>query len=321
MKSVKDINELFNHTKNNCIHCSACTKNCFFLNKYNLDLAEFTSKPELAYSCSLCDKCNFVCPKDLSGKFISLKHRSSQKKDYLRAKFLKGNYIFKNIPKKYSDTLLFLGCNYPGYYPLTSLKLIEICTTFRITYSIDCCKKPIVETGAEYDFKKLEKSFIEKGIKKIICVCPNCYHLFLKEMKNIKIINIYEFLRLNNLGYKISEKPNIFFPCSDRYNHKIFNDIKYFLANGYIDKFKKVNCCGLGGGASRHEPEMLKATSNLIHEINADNIYTYCSSCSGIFNKYNLKNIKNLLSEILKVNEEVSNEYLKNVTKFKLKKY
>ncbi|MDU6547807.1 hypothetical protein [Anaerococcus vaginalis] len=57
-------------------------------------------------------------------------------------------------------------------------------------------------------------------------------------------------------------------------------------------------------------------------EKNEDNIYTYCSSCSGIFtNQYKLNNVKNLLSEILGVNESASSNYGKNILKFKFKNY
>ena len=61
-------------------------------------------------------------------------------------------------------------------------------------------------------------------------------------------------------------------------------------------------------------------TKENIKKLQQDDIYTYCSSCSGIFKKYELKNIRNILSEILGIKEEVSENYAKNVVGFKFKK-
>ena len=53
---------------------------------------------------------------------------------------------------------------------------------------------------------------------------------------------------------------------------------------------------------------------------NAESVFTYCSSCAGIFkNRYELKNVKNFLTEILEVKEEPSSSYGKNVLRFKFK--
>ena len=37
-----------------CINCKLCTKNCDFLEKYNMDLSDFSKKEDLAYNCFLC---------------------------------------------------------------------------------------------------------------------------------------------------------------------------------------------------------------------------------------------------------------------------
>lgn len=313
-------NNMIQKTIDECIGCNRCTKHCDFLEKYEINLLDFVSKPELAYSCFLCDKCKFVCPKDLSGQEISLTHRQNSNEHSKITRFLKEDYIFKNIPKKYTETILFLGCNYPSYYPKTCNKLIDICSKMGIDYSIDCCKKPIIDDGAEFNYQKMSQDFINSGVKKIICTCPNCYHTFKRNLKNLEIINVYNFLKENNIGTKITDVPNIFFPCSDRYKREIFKDIEFFLTDEYKDTFKEVNCCGLGGNAKKNEAELLNKISEKMHSYNAPNIYTYCSSCSGIFNSYKLKNIRNFLSEILDVHENVSDKYFKNTIKNKLKR-
>ncbi|MFR4763442.1 MAG: (Fe-S)-binding protein, partial [Anaerococcus obesiensis] len=97
--------------------------------------------------------------------------------------------------------------------------------------------------------------------------------------------------------------------------------IKYYIKD-YKNPYKKINCCGLGGGALDCEKDLVKDISNYMKENAKDNIYTYCSSCAGIFkNKYKLNNVKNFLSEILGTNESASSNYGKNILKFKFKNY
>lgn len=306
--------------KEQCINCNLCSRHCDFLDKYQMNLRDFALKPQLASSCFLCDKCKSVCPKDLSGKEIALLHRKNSKNQPRIGAFLKKNYMFKNTPKKYSETLLFLGCNYPGYYPKTCERLIEICQDRGIDYSIDCCKKPLLESGLAFAYEKMRGDFKARGLKRLICACPNCYYTFKKHLKGIEILNVYRFIRKEGIGSRISEEAHVFFPCSDRYDGEIFEDIKFFLSASYKDTFQEVNCCGLGGNARKKEGDLLDKISEKMHGYHAPSIYTYCSSCAGIFTSYGLENVKNCLSEILDVHEQVSRSYVKNIIKGKLKR-
>lgn len=310
-----------NKTVLKCIHCGKCTKNCNFLSKYSINLFDFASRKDLKNSCFLCNKCQSMCPKSISGKEVALFHRREDPVKSFK-NIIKKNYIFKSFPKKSSSTpiTLYLGCNYPGIYPKTVKKLISICKKFGIDYIIDCCKKPLLENGINYNFYELENKFISSGIKTLICTCPNCFHLFKKQFKKIDIKNVYEFLYEHKIGHKINEEANIFFPCSDRYSLAIFKSIEPFLTIYKTDTFKDINCCGLGGGAIEHEPALTFRLLTDIKNSSPENIYTYCSSCSGIFSKYGLDNIKNILSEILQVNELPSRKYINNVISYKLKR-
>lgn len=305
-------------TKKECIHCNICKKNCDFLTKYDMNLFEFIEKPELRYSCFLCDKCRAVCPKDLSGAQIATEMRKESPKGTFKTEFMKNNYKLRNNSKKKSTDLLYLGCNFPGFLPKTSEKIIEICRELGMDYSIDCCKKPVYESGGKANISQVEKLCHDKGVKRLVCCCPNCYH-FLKYRLDIEVIDIYKFLKEKGIGKKLDVVPDVFFPCSDRYNHEIFESVKYFI-DDYNDTFTDVNCCGLGGGAGSKEPDLLEKTKEKMNAHNAESVYTYCSSCAGIFkNRYELKNVKNFLTEILEVKEEPSSSYGKNVLRFKFK--
>ena len=61
-----------------CINCKLCTKNCDFLEKYKMDLSDFSKKEDLAYNCFLCGKCREVCPKDIDGKAIAIRYETEK---------------------------------------------------------------------------------------------------------------------------------------------------------------------------------------------------------------------------------------------------
>lgn len=303
-------------TGRDCIECDRCKKNCSFLQKNDMNLLGFCNKTETAYSCFLCDKCKAVCPVDLSGAKIAIEHRKKTPEKAIKTAFMKNSYKFRNNSKKKTNDLLFLGCNYPGFYPKTCEKLIEIFKAEGFDYSVDCCKKPVYEMGGTANIENIEKLCATKNVQRLVTCCPNCYY-FMKDRISVKVIDIYEWMIEKGIGKKIDGKLDIFFPCSDKETKEIFESLKYFIED-YSDTFTDVNCCGLGGGVN--DKELLNIKKDRIIAHNVPHIYTYCSSCSGIFkNGYKINGIKNILSEILDVNEEVSTEYPKNVMKFMFK--
>ena len=305
-------------TRRECIDCGICTKNCLFLEKYNINLREFTYREDLPYHCFMCGKCHHVCPKDLSGTKIALEMRQNAKEGIAFTKWMKDPYKLRNLPKKSTKDLLYLGCNYPGNYPETCDRLIDICKDYGVDFSVDCCKKPVFQSGEETNQSDLEKLILNKGIERIITTCPNCYHL-LKGKISAEVISIYQFLAEKEIGEKIQGEISIFFPCSDRYNREIFQWIQTFIED-YKEDYYEVNCCGLGGGASHKEEGIVQETMDRIRTLQKGDLYTYCASCSGIFHKNSIQNVRNILSEIIGVHEKPSDYYGKNVIRYKFKR-
>lgn len=300
--------------KEKCIHCKQCTKNCNFLEKYSMDLASFASKENFAYHCFLCGKCKKVCPINLDGAKLAQKMRRDNPKGFSMMKIMKTPYKFANNSKKKSKELLFLGCNFPGYYPESSKQLISLLEKYQIDFSIDCCGKPLYESGdAKYSQKSLEhiQALLKtKKVEKLICVCPNCYH-YLKERLDIEIVTIYEKLQELHLGNPIEETANIFHPCPDKKTLEIFKTMEPYLRK-YECSFEDVNCCGFGGLAMKQEAELAQEFVECIKQKKIDTIYTYCATCSASISN-SKKNVKHVLSEILGVQEQVNVSYVKNV--------
>lgn len=295
-----------------CIECGLCTKNCSFLKKYDINLKDFTQREDLAYSCFECNKCASVCPKDLNGTYVSKALRNKNPK-YKSVKKNKNKYPFRNLPKTKgkSKDLLYLGCNFPAFYPETSKQLIKIFKDKGFSFSIDCCRKPVASSGYPVEnSESLEDQIANLKVERIVTACPNCYH-FLQSKYDCKVISIFEWLEEYKLIKDIDKEINVFFPCSDRYNHQIFECIERHAPN-WVDKFTATNCCGAGGLASKKESDLANAMTASIKD---DVIYTYCATCSMRFSKYN--EVHHLVSVFLGIDEEVKTNYFINAVKGK----
>ncbi|WP_394011392.1 heterodisulfide reductase-related iron-sulfur binding cluster [Anaerococcus cruorum] len=298
--------------KDNCIKCGLCTDNCPFLSKYSINLLDYTNREDLAYSCFLCNKCSDVCPKNLNGKYISLTFRKNNPK-YKLVKLNKESYPFRNLPKKtgLSKDLLFLGCNFPAFYPETSKSLINLFKENGFTFSIDCCKNPVASTGFKEDpIQSLEDQIKNLKIDRIVTACPNCYHHMAKKY-DAEVISIFKWLEEYDYIKDINQDCDVFFPCSDRYNREIFEVIKRHAPN-WNDKFTSTNCCGAGGLASKKEKEI---ADDMTSSIKNEEVYTYCATCSMRFSKYN--KVHHFASVFLGIDEEVKTDYFKNALKAK----
>lgn len=315
--------EYLNKVADECIHCSACTKKCSFLTKYEIDLGEFAKNPSLAKSCFMCDSCLRACPLDLDGAEVAIAHREDLG-GYGAVKFMKSPYKFRNNSKIKSKDVLMFGCAFPGHYPETTKYLIDLFED-KMDFSIDCCGKPLEDSGLISDFEKnlerLKKIYKEKGVERIVTMCPNCFYFFKGHMDklNIEVISIYQKLQEENLLNVIDDEAEIFMPCPDKRTNELLKQIKPFVPNGKV-KFRKVMCCGMGGGAKAKEKDLANEMMNKVKSEVKDNIYTYCASCSASFGKSNVKNVRHILSEILGVKEKVDLNYFKNALKLKFYK-
>lgn len=109
-----------------CVHCHICRKNCSFLEKYQIDIGDKEQLKELAYHCFLCGNCSEACPMGIDGRGVILamrqekaenNHGKCKEKGYTFLLAEKQNYIFRNKRHLKGKSILFLGCNFPSFYP------------------------------------------------------------------------------------------------------------------------------------------------------------------------------------------------------------
>lgn len=319
-----------------CIDCGKCTKHCSFLKKYNINLKEYASRPELAYNCYLCGECKRVCPVDIDGRQLSLDLREKRLEEgynlYLNGYgpllLEKRNYIFKNYKNVNSKIALFPGCNFPAYYPETTKIISEkLKEDFGISTIFDCCGKPIADLNMKEEKEnirnRLNNRFKELGIEELILLCPNCYYHF-KNNSDIKVSMIYEHdeimesLILKDDSNKIEGL--LFLPCPDKNNRTIYKMLEKYIDNNGLQEITDIQCCGAGGCASIKEKELTKDLQNGFKAYD-EKIYVYCATCAGMITKSNA-NVEHILCKLLNTNEKVSTgiRSAKNRALFSIKK-
>lgn len=319
--------DYLDYVRDNCIHCGLCTQNCPFLEKYDMCLSGFADKPETTFGCFLCRKCRWVCPRDLDGREIAMQHRLKKPGKFNMLKFEKAPYIFRNNSKRKSDEIVYFGCNFPRVFPDTTEEIIRVFSDLEADFSIDCCGKPVFETGDMEAFNRSKSSFVkmikDREVKRVITVCPNCFEMLRHGInedlqREIEVINIFAYLKEKGIGKKCGDEKKIFVPCSDKKDYRILEDIKYFIPNAKIG-FKDVNCCGLGGLAGSSEPEIAKGFSEQVRKKD-EPICTYCGSCALNFNAKGIGKIEHTLSIIMGVNESPKKTSITRLLKQKFMK-
>ncbi len=300
---------------NDCIECGKCTSNCIFLEKYKMNLKEFSQNEKLAYHCFLCGTCKEVCPKSIDGKKIAVAMRETQiknglekniKRQYKGLLFEKNRYKFSNY-KKAKKSAVFWGCNFPAFFPDTTKRLECIMEEHGIGSIYDCCGKPVQELGLAHDASEIIQVIndrLEKNeVEELIVVCPNCYY-FLRNKLKVRFVTIYDKLNELNIGNILNQKYiGMYYPCPDR-EEKIFAaSLEHFVSGSICDEYANVQCCGLGGCAGKNEVELADKMSTMVLEMKRP-LYTYCASCISNFKRKGMTHAYHMLPLILGIEEE-----------------
>lgn len=319
-----------------CIECGKCTRNCLFLDKYDMNLKGYAARSDLSYNCYLCGECRRVCPVDIDGRELSLNLREKRieegdnpyLKGYVALILEKRNYIFKNYRNTKEGSVFFPGCNFPAYYPETT-KLIskKLKDEFSIPTVFDCCGKPIADLSMKDEEKtlsdRLESRLDKHGIEELIVLCPNCYYYF-KNNSDIKVSLIYEHedIMKSLIDWENFEKIKglIYLPCPDRDERIIYNLLTKYIDKENIKEIRGIQCCGAGGCASVKEKELTHYMQEEFKKY-GEKIHLYCATCSGMISKSDSQT-EHILCSLLGSGEQVSKglHSLKNRALFSLKK-
>ncbi|MGO1469862.1 MAG: (Fe-S)-binding protein [Tissierella sp.] len=304
-----------------CTGCKQCMKGCPMLDKFCDSpkelLVELKDTKEfqysMPYSCMLCGYCTKVCPTsvDLKSLFLELRRDTvginngklpgelNTKGIDLHQKLSFSNLFASDIQNLQSDTIFFPGCGLLAYSP----KIVEKTYNYLkgkiegIGIYTKCCGKPTNYLGKEEKFKEyysiLEKEFKEKGIKKVITGCQNCFITIGNKSKDIEVVSLWEVLSKvgipedkKDMFINTDKKFTIHDPCPTRNEGEIHNSIRRIVDDLGLNveemEFKKGRtlCCGAGGMVPITQGQIAKDhTIRRAQEAKTEYIITYCQEC------------------------------------------
>ena len=218
------------------------------------------------------------------------------------------------------DYLYFVGC-YFSYDPrlkkvaAATAKILDAAgVSFGILGSDEsCCGESIRKTGGEEEFRDLAKgnikTFIDRGVKKILVSSPHCFHTFANEypefMVNFEVVHISELLseliaqRRIELTKDIGKKVTYHDPCYLGRHNGIYDEPREILAKvpglelaEMTDCRQNSLCCGGGGGGIWMETPKEERFSNRRVEQAKDTgagvLVTSCPYCISNFEESRL---------------------------------
>ncbi len=215
-----------------------------------------------------------------------------------------------------SKTLLYFGCfttvKTPKYGESIAKYLLRKGADFCVLEKEICCGYPILCTGEINTYNLLiernKKVFLQKGLEKIITVCPSCYMVFKKHYQELRIKIEYFTKYLEPRAKKRKGDLIIQHACPLKYIE--FPKIEEELNCLYKDSGYNVlpiphNCCGGGVGhqlrkdisemISKKRMREFKDSEDDNAEITDDNIYitTYCPDAYWILKFFGKKQRSN----------------------------
>lgn len=168
----------------------------------------------------------------------------------------------------------------------------------------NCCGENIRKTGNEELFRRLAKenikTFIDRGVKKIIVSSPHCYHTFKNEYTEFSVrfdvLHITQFLfaLLNEgkLEIKKEYRKKVVYhdPCYLGRHNGIFDEPRKILMSipgieliEFPESREMSLCCGMGGGRVWMETPKDERFSNIritqAIDLGAEEIVTSCPYC------------------------------------------
>ncbi|MEM4446907.1 MAG: (Fe-S)-binding protein [Nitrososphaerota archaeon] len=161
------------------------------------------------FSCTLCKKCEVICPSKVNvtrliqeARFRLVKNGvqfpeayQKQRENILKFGTVMGRQLSltSKIPKNVriacdSSTVFHVGCVASGSYPLIAQLALGVLSRFTPIRTFDsekCCGGVLLTMGCREDFKSYSERYVREvegeKIEKIVTLCPMCYNTFAEE--------------------------------------------------------------------------------------------------------------------------------------------
>ena len=218
------------------------------------------------------------------------------------------------------EVLYFVGCYY-SFDPRLQKAAVALAGLLKkagVNFGIlgndeNCCGESIRKTGDEGVFKALArrniKTFIDRGVKKILVASPHCYETFRNEypefMVNFEVVHVSQFLlqlldegRLEITG-ELGKRVTYHDPCYLGRHNGIYDEPREILSRipglelrEMADHHEDSLCCGGGGGGIWMETPKEERFANLrvgqARDAGAQVLVTACPYCISNFEESRL---------------------------------
>lgn len=319
------------------------------------------------WRCTTCGKCPQQCPRDVrqieSG--VALRRVATQYEVFAKGaspiRSVKSNLNAQGNPfgepreqrtawaegldvKPFAEAMeiMYFPCCYLSYDPrlkkvarATAAILNKAGVDFGILGAEqNCCGESIRKTGDEELFKRLAreniKTFIDRGVKKILVSSPHCYHTFKNEYTqfkvNFEVVHIsqylYELVKEGRLQIDkdLAEKITYHDPCYLGRHNGIYDEPRGVLrkiSGVELDEMPESRsesfCCGGGGGRVWMETPKAERFSDLRMNqalgVGAKVLATSCPYCITMFEdsrktmdvteKIKVKDVTEIIQELI----------------------
>ncbi len=293
------------------------------------------------WRCTTCGRCPQQCPRDVqqieSG--VALRRVATQYEVYAKGaspiRAIKSGLNAQGNPfgqdrqartawaagldvKPFAEgmEILYFPCCYLSYDPRlqkVARATASILNSAGVNYGIlgaeqNCCGESIRKTGDEALYKRLAreniKTFVDRGVTKILVSSPHCYHTLKNEYPefrvNFSVVHIsqylYELVREGRLQFKkdLAEKVTYHDPCYlGRHNgiydapRGVLNKISGLQLDEMLESLSDSLCCGGGGGRVWMETPKAERFSDLridqALDVGAEVLATACPYCITMF--------------------------------------
>jgi Fe-S oxidoreductase len=230
------------------------------------------------------------------------------------------------------EILYFVGC-YFSYDPRmkrVAMATVDIFNKAGVDFGIlgndeNCCGESIRKTGSEKVFKQLAreniKTFIDRGVKRLVVSSPHCLHTFKNEypefMVNFEVLHLSQYLmelveagRLELSG-EYSKKVTYHDPCYMGRHNNIYAAPRDLLAKikglelvEMVDSRRDSLCCGGGGGRIWMDTPQNERFSDLrLHQAKDTGAGVLATACPYCITNFEESRLNLVFEDILEVKD------------------
>lgn len=263
-------------------------------------------------SCTLCGRCESVCPVKIDFKKICIDsrremHRLGQLPEALYdywlndMDFANGEESSLLLPAPGNESpryLFFPGCQMgasdPGYVT-ASYEWLLAQFPGELAVFLGCCGAPAFwamdEERHNRVLDQLRKIWLELGKPTVILPCPSCMEMFTKNLPEFESISLWEVMAESYTGSPETKKEiiSIFDPCASKYHQKAQKSVRLLAERaGYTieelpEQLEEARCCGYGGLIYSINPGLTTKIVETNLSLGDREFVTYCSNCRETF--------------------------------------